>query len=281
MRACPRCRFASRIRIHEFAESPNSHLEPVDPKVAHGGWVLRLIDAVERSTGNDSRLAAAFIFVLPARAGQTITTGTGTCATIAHTLQTIRIERARLTNFFFACTATIARLPRGRTGRVILTEGHIRARSHIARNVAGFARVCAARIATNAVDAIAAQAVCAHHARLPILAFAKAGSVTRYRGSRARHRRVRIVGPFDDIRARSHIPGHLARFACFGAARIATNAIGTKTTQTRCPRRARLSIFFFAVAISVTRLIRSRACQRGVRVIGTGRDIRTCSALAD
>lgn len=142
----------------------------------------------------------------------------------------------------------------------------IHALTQVAHAVAGLTRCCARRIATIAVDAETTQTLAAVgvRARSPILLFAYAHAVTGYVRPRARRHGIAVVRASIDIvtyTLHREIAGFARRLACAFAA----VAIGAEAARAICGGGTRLTIVFFAVAVSVAR-IRAPTCWGGIRI---------------
>ena len=133
----------------------------------------------------------------------------------------------------------------------------------------------ARRIATNAVNAIAAQTLGSTETRRTENLFADTHAVALAAAHTQVYRRV-VGASGGEITADTGVTGNVARLARRIACGFATNAIGAEIAQTGVIRCARLSILIVAVIGSVTRLSGSRT----TRIVLPLRHVRTGSKFS-
>ena len=134
------------------------------------------------------------------------------------------------------------------------------------------ARTRTGGIATESVNAEAAETAAAHRTSGSVFASAGSRAVARTRCARAHS----VVVAHRHVRASPERCRDVARAAIRGARRVATNAVDAIATKAFGACSARGAIDFFAHAISVA-LARADANARGKIVLGSGGQIAACS----
>lgn len=133
-------------------------------------------------------------------------------------------------------------------------------------------RTGARRIATISIDAEVTETIRTIGTRGTEFRFTRAHAIARLgRSGTSTH----IVLAIGNVRAGADATRKIASLAGRGTPTIATNAIHAKTTETFRAGRTRLSVFFFAYAHAVTRLVCPRASGYAIGVVLSGREIRT------